>query len=83
MSCCGRQRSQASLLPRNASEGERRPAGATPAGLVMFEYVGATALTATGPVTGKTYRFDRPRARVAVDGLDAAGMAAVPSLRRV
>jgi hypothetical protein len=49
----------------------------------MFEYCGATALTAVGPVTGRRYRFERPRARAAVDGRDAAGLAVVPHLRQV
>jgi len=40
-------------------------------------------MTAVGPVTGRRYRFERPRARVAVDGRDAAGLAAVPHLRPV
>ncbi len=51
--------------------------------LVQFEYCGATGLTAVGPVTGKRYRFERPRARVAVDSRDATAVAAVPHLRQV
>ena len=50
---------------------------------MLFEYCGSTALTAMGPVTGRSYRFERPRARVAVDARDAAAIAAVPNLRRI
>lgn len=57
--------------------------GKAPAHEVVFEYSGGTALTAVGPVTGRRYRFERPRARAAVDGRDAAGLAAVPHLRPV
>jgi hypothetical protein len=80
MSCCGRLRTQASL---NATvrKGTQRTTSAAP--LVLFEYYGATALTTVGPVTGTRYRFERPRARVAVDGRDAAAIAGVPYLRRI
>jgi hypothetical protein len=50
---------------------------------VQFEYVGSTALTTVGPVTGQRYRFERPRARVAVDARDANAIAAVPNLRPI
>jgi hypothetical protein len=50
---------------------------------VIFEYVGTTQLTVLGPVTQKLYRFDGPRARIAVDSRDVPSVAAVPKLRRV
>jgi hypothetical protein len=56
---------------------------ARPAGVRHFEYVGATALTAVGPITGRRYRFIGPGAQLAIDERDAAGMAGVPNLRRV
>ncbi len=66
--CCGRGRgplaaSPASPLPRHAS-------GALARGLrvgVIFVYQGNTALTVTGPISGFTYRFDGPGARVIID----------------
>ena len=82
MSCCGKLRTR--TLPQQnatAGDGRQRPAPTVP--LVQFEYGGATGLTAVGPVTGRRYRFERPRARVAVDSRDAAAMAAVPGLRQV
>jgi hypothetical protein len=49
----------------------------------VFEYVGATALTVVSPVTRKTYRFERPGARVEVDVRDRSWVAFVPNLARV
>jgi hypothetical protein len=50
---------------------------------VTFEYVGATALTVFGPLTGVRYRFGHPGARLTVDSRDAAALAAVPNLTKV
>lgn len=47
-----------------------------------FEYIGATALTVFGAVTGMRYRFAHSGARLAVQARDAPAMAAVPSLRK-
>ena len=49
---------------------------------IVFEYFGATGLSALGPVTQTLYRFDRRNARVAVDPRDAPGISSVPNLRR-
>jgi hypothetical protein len=49
---------------------------------VVFEYIGKTALTAIGPVSGRHYRFSRPGAVLAVDPRDSASLAAVPNLRK-
>jgi hypothetical protein len=50
---------------------------------VIFEYVGATGLTAVGGVTRRTYIFGLPGAKVAVDSRDVASLAAIPLLRQV
>jgi hypothetical protein len=82
MACCGGSRAPKigvgarPLANLPASAGLRRYQ-------VMFEYVGATALTAIGPVSGKRYRFDHPGAVMAVDPRDRPGLAAVPNLRAV
>lgn len=83
-SCCG-----------NGSNGSR-PAGpplhkgaASPAPLpysqtgVCFEYVGATALTVIGPISGRRYRFQHPRARVMVHPADRYALATIAQLRLV
>ncbi len=82
MPCCGQQRGQFNgpAIPRNAEPAAPRPERYAAA---YFEYVGKTALTAIGPVTGARYRFERPGARVAVDPRDRRSLAAVPNLRQV
>jgi hypothetical protein len=73
MSCCGRMRTEMHpVLPV-----------AQPSAAALFEYVGKTGLTIIGPGTRTSYRFDRPGARVLVDGRDRASLAAVPTLRQL
>lgn len=50
---------------------------------VLFEYAGNTGLTATGPFTGRRYRFDGTGAQVAVDARDVPSLLGIPNLRRV
>lgn len=74
MSCCGERRTQ--LTGSNVSGGsapERH----------FFRYVGRTALTVAGPVSGKYYRFPAPGATVEVDPRDAPSLARTPRLREV
>jgi len=56
-------------------EGTRAP--------IAFTYLGRTALTAIGPVTGASYRFAHPGARVNVDVRDAAAIEQIPVLHRI
>lgn len=84
MSCCGQRRLQ--LLRGKAAAGIKTataPMTAQSSTSVVFEYTGATGLTALGPITGVRYRFNRPGARIPVDVRDAQGLSAVPVLRRV
>ena len=74
MSCCGKQRTQ---LHGSFSSGGSRPER------VFFRYVGRSALTVAGPVSGKYYRFTAPGATVEADPRDAPAMEKVPHLRRV
>ena len=84
MSCCGQQRLRP---PRSKASASIKPATtpttAQSSTSVVFEYTGATGLTAFGPITGVRYRFNRPGARIPVDVRDAQGLSAVPVLRRV
>jgi len=48
-----------------------------------FQYVGKTALTAIGLVSGRQYRFGYPGAILQVDPRDRASLAAVPNLRQI
>lgn len=50
---------------------------------VYFEYLGKTALTVTGNVSGKRYRFSEPGDKQIIYYRDTAGMMRVPILRLV
>ena len=69
MSCCGKSR----------EEWKRQIEGQP----VVFEYEGLTGLRAVGPVSGITYRFDRPGSRITIDGRDRTALARVPMLKRI
>ena len=69
MACCGQRRQQTSrVMPTQRAN---NPAfstnlnrlGAQPR-TAYFQYVGKTALTAIGPISGRHYRFNRPGAIV-------------------
>jgi hypothetical protein len=78
MSCCGKARNTA--VPNSTVAAKpTSPSGGT----VVFEYTGRTALTIIGPGSRTSYRFDRPGARMLVDGRDRASLAGVPVLRQV
>jgi hypothetical protein len=85
MSCCGKGREQLSstfqpiVAQEPITDVPTRPA---PRFAIEFEYTGNTALTVEGPITGKTYRFDQPMARLAVDVRDMPAIEQVPKLRR-
>jgi hypothetical protein len=77
MACCGRKRQQISrgipvqqasnpALPGNSSRSPRTTA---------FQYLGKTALTAVGPVSGRHYRFNYPGAILEVDPRDQGSLA--------
>jgi len=74
MACCGKQRSQSA-----GPDGR----GGSPPERCFFRYVGRTALTVAGPVSGQYYRFPAPGATVEVDPRDAPAVEQVPQLRRV
>jgi hypothetical protein len=49
----------------------------------QFKYTGKTALTVTGVITGKQYRFSQPGDIQTVDYRDAGAMKAVPALKSI
>jgi hypothetical protein len=90
MSCCGKQRSNASSIATamNPSPVAVRPDSFTaPAGAALrgveFQYLGGSVLTVTGQGTGLQYRFVGHGARASVDPRDRASLARVPQLREV
>jgi hypothetical protein len=52
-------------------------------GAAYFEYLGATAITVVGSVTGRQYRFATPGVPVVVDARDRWSLARVPLLHEV
>jgi hypothetical protein len=50
---------------------------------IKFMYTGQSALSVTGSVTGKRYRFNRPGEQQLIDFRDAAAMITVPVLKRM
>ena len=85
--CCGKNRTAVSQT-RVSSTGRTvltSPAFATKqrSSSAYFEYIGKTAMTVIGPVSGTTYRFAATGGRVTVDLRDCAHLAAVPNLVRV
>lgn len=81
MSCCGNRysgqhaRSIASGAPSYAPVG----ASSDP----VFEYVGASSLTITGPLSGRTYRFEGRGSRLPVNRHDAPSLLYIPNLRSI
>ena len=85
MPCCGKARQ---ALGWAINYGLRSAAAASVSAplhryAVIFEYLGSTGLTTTGPVSGIRYRFDAPGARVRVDPRDRKGLSQIPRLRQV
>ena len=50
---------------------------------VMFQYTGKTALTVTGSITRKNYRFNFPGDIQHIAFSDAAAITAIPVLKKV
>jgi len=89
--CCGGQRQKITIesgrasqpaLSNRATAPPRPPLQSRPRAAAAFEYHGNTALTVVSPLTARTYRFDRPGARLAVDPRDTPWLTFVPLLKR-
>jgi hypothetical protein len=50
---------------------------------IPFMYTGQSALTITGYISGKRYRFSAPGEKQLIDYRDAAAMMNVPALKKV
>ena len=50
---------------------------------INFVYTGQSALSATGSITGKRYRFSGPGDKQLIDYRDAPSMMKVPVLKRI
>lgn len=86
MSCCGRTAPLVSPTPHRLTGAKPQTTVLRPSPRshgVVFEYLGTTALTAIGPVSGQRYRFERPGARLKVDARDRPGLAQIANLKLV
>jgi hypothetical protein len=79
MACCG-QRRGAIDTSGTAAAAKRPPPKAR---VVLYQYTGPSAMTVAGPMSGATYRFGAPGAKVQIDTRDASSMAGLPNLRRL
>ena len=83
MACCGNKRSswaQASVQPVSGPVYAQNGKKMWPD--ILFEYIGSTALSVTGTITGATYRFAGQGSVLVIDYRDAAGMMGIPVLRK-
>jgi hypothetical protein len=87
MSCCGGLRAKAAnplgQATQGGTSGPSPVAQPTARDVAYFQYVGSTALTVFGSVSGTRYRFTAPGVTLAVDSRDRASVAEVPHLRQV
>ena len=79
---CGNKRSQYSQQQSSSIQTKTPSSTLQQSTNSIFEYIGKTALTVVGNITGRRYRFNRPGDLQSIDSRDAAGMLAVPVLRR-
>jgi|GEM_PF-364744 hypothetical protein len=70
-------------IPQNAEQKIRLLDTVPVKRIVSFQYTGNTALSITGSITRKNYRFNFPGDIQAVDFIDASAMLGVPVLRKV
>ena len=47
-----------------------------------FEYIGQTALTVVGPISGQRYEFRNPGAVLAIDVRDRRFLSGIPNLKQ-
>ena len=89
MACCGQRRQQmrsqtiSVRQPNNPAKSASFARSPIQQQGTTFQYVGKTAITAVGPMSGRQYRFGYPGAIVQVDPRDRASLAAVPNLRQI
>ncbi len=79
--CCGRNQKSLQYNAPNRMAAFPAPANTGPQSGSMFQYLGKTALTVVGPVTGARYRFERPGSQLFVNPRDRAGLSRVPVLK--
>lgn len=82
---CGRKRNelkqQSNVFNKNNYSVNQQPVQEKEQ--VLFQYTGNTALTVTGSITRKSYRFNFSGDKQSIEFSDAPAMMAVPVLKKV
>lgn len=82
MSCCNQRSTGSHAYQAHPATSSNVPATGLPQDPV-FEYIGGSSLSVTGPITGRPYRFAASGARQTISRHDAASMLYIPNLRQV
>jgi len=80
---CGKKRSDYTQQPYTTATTNVSTTHAQNIVPVNFQYTGKTALTVTGNITGRRYRFNYPGDVQPIDSRDAASLMAVPVLKKI
>ena len=82
---CGRRRNelrqQSTVINKNIQNTSQQPVVKKEP--VLFQYTGNTALTVTGSITRKNYRFNFSGDVQAIEFNDASAMIAIPVLKKI
>lgn len=81
--CCGRNHNRLQYNAPTRLAPTSRPASVGIQSGSLFQYLGRTALTVVGPISGARYRFERTGSQLRVDPRDRAALLRVPALRPV
>jgi len=80
---CGKKRMEYSRADAGSVNVQKRVPVQTSQSYTSFEYIGKTALTVIGNVTGTQYRFNYPGNRQNIDYRDVAGMISIQVLKKL
>lgn len=84
MPCCGDRRKRLYRPTLKARSSQALRPDASPANRTAsasFRYVGRTALTVRGPISGRVYFFEQPGSIMTIDPRDHRALSTVPMLR--
>jgi len=80
---CGKSRTEYSRTAHNNPVQKNEVTPVPSYGPARFEYIGKTALSVLGNVTGKNYRFNYPGDIVDIDYRDLRAILRIPALKRM
>ena len=84
--CCGRNQNRPRFIVPSHGLTQAPVAPVSHAGFSsgpVFQYLGRTALTIVGPISGAHYRFEQPGSKLHIDPRDRIGLLRVPVLRLI